>query len=329
MHLSSPIALSLFPLMAGLWWVSRRRRRQRQAVVDYSSVGLLRQVGAVIPAWQDHLPVALMALSMICLILALARPQYGAIKQRVASNGIDIMLCLDTSGSMNCQDLLPSRVAAATAVSQQFVKERPHDRIGLVVFSSLALTECPLTTDHNALRIALSATKVGMTRADGTALGSAMATCINRLKDVPGKSKVIILLTDGSNNSGEIDPLTAASMAAQYGIKVYTIGMGTNGLAPITVDDPTWGERTVMVRGDLDEATLEKIADLTHGKFYRATDTEALQGVYSDINRLEKVTVPRSEITKYHEMYAWFLVPGTLLLGLKVLLERTLWKELV
>lgn len=327
MRFAAPYAFLLLPLIAALWWMNIRRGRARHAAVGYSDIALVRIPGAVRPAWESHLPLALTAISLALLVTAVARPQKGLATQNVTSNGIDMMLCLDTSGSMNAQDLVPTRVVAARKVSQQFVRERPDDRLGLVVFSAIAFTQCPLTTDHNALQTLLEGVKIGMTRTDGTAIGSAIATCINRLKDVPGKSRVIVLLTDGSNNAGEIDPVTAAKMAAKYGIKIYTIGMGTNGPAPITVNDPLLGERTVMVQGDLDEGTLQKIADLTGGRFYRATDTDALAGVYAEINRLEKRQAPKTEVVDYRELYPWFLMPALALLCLNTLLERTLWQE--
>ncbi|NDD28822.1 MAG: VWA domain-containing protein [Proteobacteria bacterium] len=327
MRFETPLALLLLPIIALLWWASIRRGRPRQAAIGYSDIALVRFPGAIRPAWEDRIPVALTALAMTLLVIALARPQHGLTTQQVSSNGIDMMLCLDTSGSMNAQDLVPTRVAAARKVSQQFVRERTDDRLGLVVFSAVAFTQCPLTTDHGALLTLLDSVKIGMTRTDGTAIGSAIATCINRLKDVPGKSKVIVLLTDGSNNAGEIDPLTAAKMAAKYGIKIYTIGMGTTGLAPMTVNDPVLGERTVMVRGDLDEGTLQKIADLTGGRFFRATDTEALAGVYGEINRLEKREAPKAAVVDYRELYPWFLLPALALLGLNALLERSVLQE--
>ena len=327
MRFASPEAFLLLPLVAALWWTNLRRGRMRQPAVGYSDIALVRIPGAVRPPWEAHLPLALTALCLGLLVVVLARPQMGLSTQNVTSNGIDMMICLDTSGSMNAQDLVPTRVAAARKVSQEFVRSRPDDRLGLVVFSAVAFTQCPLTTDHNALQTLLDGVKIGMTRTDGTAIGSAIATCINRLKDVPGKSRVIILLTDGSNNSGEIDPITAAKMAAKYGIKIYTIGMGTAGPAPITVNDPLLGERTVMVQGDLDEASLQKIADLTGGRFYRATDTDALASVYGEINRLEKREAPKAQVVDYRELYPWFLMPALALLGLNALLERTAWQE--
>jgi len=228
---------------------------------------------------------------------------------------------------MRAQDLQPTRVDAARLVSEEFVKARPDDRIGLVVFSAVAFTQCPLTTDHQALEHMLDGVKAGMTHTDGTAIGSAIATCINRLKDVPGKSKVIILLTDGSNNAGEIDPQTAAKMAKKYGIKIYTIGMGTDGEAPITIPDRFGQERTYTIRADLDEDCLRQIADTTGGKFYRAQDTQALASVYSEINKLEKREVPKTEVVDYREMYPWFLVPALALLALNAMLERTMLQE--
>lgn len=327
MRFATPYAFLLLPLLAALWWVNIRRGRVRQAAVGFSDIALVRVPGAVRPAWEDRVPIALTALALILLVGALARPQAGLTTQQVTSNGIDMVLCLDTSGSMSAQDLLPTRVVAARKVSQQFVRERPNDRLGLVVFSGVAFTQCPLTTDHGALQTLLDGVKIGMTRTDGTAIGSAIATAINRLKDVPGKSRVIILLTDGSNNSGEIDPITAAKMAAKYGIKIYTIGMGTDGMAPMTVSDPLLGEQTVMVRGDLDEASLQKIADLTGGRFFRATDVDALAGVYAEINRLEKREAPKTEVVDFSELYPWLLLPALALLGLQAMLERTVLQE--
>ena len=329
MHFVTPAAFLLLPLLAALWWMSLRHGKSRQAALAFSDLDLVRIPGAIRPAWENHVPLALTALSLACLVVALARPQLGLSKQVVKSNGIDIMLCMDTSGSMQARDLLPNRSAAATAVSQQFVEERPGDRIGLVVFSGQALTQCPLTTDHGSLLTALKGTKVGMTHTDGTAVGSAIATCINRLKDVPGKSKVVILLTDGSNNAGEIDPAAAAAMAAKYGIKIYTIGMGTDGPAPMPVQDALGGERTVMVRGDLDEASLQQIAATTGGTYFRATDIRDLQGVYGEINRLEKRDAPTAQVVHYQELYAWFLWPAVMLLGSSLLLEHSVLKELV
>jgi Ca-activated chloride channel family protein len=326
MNFATPTALLLLPLLAGLWWLSRRRGQARQAALQFSDLNLVRLHGAVLPSWENHLPFALSALALVCLIFALARPQVGITKSFIKSNGLDIMMCLDTSGSMNAQDLTPSRVAAATAVGEQFVRQRPDDRIGLVVFSGVALSQCPLTTDHAALLTAMNTTKVGVTHTDGTAIGSAIATCINRLKDVPGKSKVIILLTDGSNNAGEIDPVKAAEMAAKYNIKIYTIGVGTDGPAPITVSDPLMGERTVMMPADMDEGVLRKIAEATGGQFFRATDSEALQGVYAQINRLEKRSQPKTEVVAHREIYAWFAFPALGLLALNTLLAR---KELM
>lgn len=327
MRFADPFAFLLVPLLALLWWAATRPGRARTAAVAYSDVDLVSLPGAVRPAWEQHLPLALTALAMLSLVAALARPQLGMVARQTPSLGIDMMLCLDTSGSMQAQDLRPTRVVAAREVSKEFVRERPDDRIGLVVFSSVAFTQCPVTTDHNALVTMLNGVTVGMTRSDGTAIGSALATCINRLKDLPGRSKVVILLTDGSNNTGEIDPLTAAKLAARHGIKVYTIGVGTNGPAPVTVKDPLFGERTVLMKVDLDEGALQKIADLTGGRYYRATDKDALSGVYAEINRLEKRAVPRSNIVDYQELYPWFLVPGLVLLALNALLERTLWME--
>ena len=329
MHFMNPAALLLLPLLAGLWWRSQRAGQSRQAALAFSDLNLVRIPGALRPAWERHIPLALTALALVLLVVAMARPQMGIARQVTTSKGIDIMLCIDTSGSMQARDLVPDREAAATSVSQEFVQDRPGDRIGLVVFSGQALTQCPLTSDHGSLLTALKATKVGMTHTEGTAVGSAIATCINRLKDVPGSSKVVVLLTDGSNNAGEIEPARAAEMAAKYGIKIYTIGMGTDGPAAMPEADPLGGERTVMVRGDLDEPSLRQIAAATGGTYFRAGDNGDLEGIYREINRLEKRSAPSTEVVNYRELYAWFLWPAMLLLGCDVLLKNSLLKELV
>jgi Ca-activated chloride channel family protein len=326
-HFAQPLVLLLLPLLFALLYDNVRRGRARKVSVGWSDLGLLRQSAALRPAWEEHLPITLTALSLALLIVALARPQAGLAMHTVTSSGINIMLCVDTSGSMQAEDLQPSRVLAARNVSKDFVSGRPEDRIGLVVFAANPITMCPLTLDHTALHTMLDSVKAGMTKSDGTAIGNALATCVNRLKDVPGKSKAIVLLTDGRNNMGEIDPVTAARLAASFGIKIYTVGLGTHGPAPFPVNDPMFGPRTVMIEEDLDENQLSQIADVSGGKYFRATDTPSLQAIYKEIDRMEKSPVPRTQYLEYRELYGWLVLPALLMALAGGVLERTLLAE--
>lgn len=327
MHFAFPLAFLLLPLPILLWWASTRLGAARRAAVGFSDLGLLDVTGAVRPSWETHAPLALSALALVLLVVGLARPQFGMSVQKTTSDGLDIILCLDTSGSMKAEDLQPTRIDAARMVSKAFVRARPDDRIGLVVFAAVAFTQCPLTTDHEALERMLDTVSTKTTHTDGTAIGNALVTCVNRLKDVPGKSKVIILMTDGRNNCGEISPLDAAKLAAQFGIKIYTIGMGSQGDAPITVRDAFGNRETVRIRADLDVKTLQAIANATGGRFFRATDTGALAGVYNSIDHLEKRKAPETVVVGYHDLYPWFVLPALGLLALSAVLERTIWQE--
>jgi Ca-activated chloride channel family protein len=231
---------------------------------------------------------------------ALARPQTGADRVEVKSEGIDIVLAIDVSGSMRAEDFRPdNRLTVAKRVAQEFVAGRAGDRIGLVVFAGGAYTQCPLTLDYGVLTDLLEEVSFG--HPDGTAVGMALATAVNRLRRAQGESRVVILLTDGQNNAGEVDPVTAAEAARALGIRVYTIGAGTDGLAQVPVDDPVFGRRYVQIEAHLDEETLQEIADLTGGKYYRATSAEALERIYQEIDALEKTEVETYEYVQYNE----------------------------
>ncbi|MBI3926594.1 MAG: VWA domain-containing protein [Armatimonadetes bacterium] len=324
---SDPWVLALIPVLVLLLWSHQRQGRLHRPTVGYSDLSLVEWSRAARPSWEGHVPLALFALGMALVIAGMARPQMGLVTQNITSSGIDILLCIDASSSMEAQDLQPNRLAAALEVSRKFVADRPSDRIGLVVYSAVALTQCPLTSDHGALENALSRVQPGMVAIDGTAVGSAIATCVNRLKELDGKSRIVILLTDGRNNTGEIDPLTAAELAAQFGVKIYTIGVGTHGEAPYVMKDAFGTTYPVKVRVDIDEGTLTKIAEITGGRYFRATDNRSLFEIYGEIDRMEKTEKPQQEIVRYRELYRWLVVPGTLLLGLSVLLARTLFRE--
>ncbi len=265
-------------------------------------------------------------LSMIFFIFALARPQSSNKIQEVLTKGYDILLCLDTSESMRAEDLKPNnRFYVAREVTKEFIKNRPYDRIGLVVFGGIAYTQCPLTSDHDALLSFVDKTQMSMTNVNGTAIGSAIATCVKRMKDLKAKSKIVILITDGSNNAGEIDPLTAAKVAKAFGIKIYAIGVGKKGKALYPINDPVFGKRYVTIPDELDEKALTSIAQISEGKYFRAQDEHGLKKIYKTIDSMEKSEVKIKEYHEYKELYLYFLIPGLILLFLEILLVSLFW----
>ncbi|MFC1567153.1 VWA domain-containing protein, partial [bacterium] len=266
---------------------------------------------------------------LVLLIFALARPQKGLETEEISTEGYDIVLCLDTSSSMKAEDFDPqNRLAAAKDVVTEFIKDRKHDRIGLVVFSGIAFTQCPLTVDYTALLDFLDQIEIGMTQTDGTAIGSALITCANRLKESKGKSKIVILLTDGRNNMGKIDPVTAAKACASLGVRIYTIGTAKRGPAKYPVDHPIFGKRYVTIQEDLDEDTLTKIAIESNGKYFRATNKEKLTAIYKEIDKLEKSEIKVEGYTNYKELYRYFLFPALLLFFIELILKYFVWKRI-
>ena len=266
-------------------------------------------------------------LALVLLVLALARPQAGEKSTEIITEGIDIMLCLDTSGSMQALDFKEgnkrvSRLQVVKRVVAEFIRGRTNDRIGIVVFGQEAFTQCPLTLDYGVLLDFLERLEIGMA-GDTTAIGSGLALSVKRLKDTPAKSKVVILLTDGRNNTGTISPLLAAELARTYRIKVYTIGVGTEGEAPFLVDS-LFGKQYVYQRVDLDEETLRQIAAATGGTYFRATNTNALEDIYRQIDALEKTEAKVTEYMEYDELFAWFLIPALCLIVGEIVLT-TLW----
>ena len=314
------LLLLIVPLMV-LYSVKKRSSRIR-----FSSLAALKEVKqSKTPAWRKGL-LFMRCLAMSLFILALARPQSGNRSTEIITEGVDIMLCLDTSGSMNALDFTldnkrVNRLQVVKKVVEEFVRGRQNDRIGMVVFAEEAFTQCPLTLDYGVLLSFLEKLEIGMA-GDRTAIGSALATCVKRLKDLPSKSKIIILLTDGRNNTGSIAPATAADIAKTCGIKVYTIGVGTEGEAPFLVDS-LFGKRYVYQRVDLDEETLKEIAQKTGGTYFRATNTEALKAIYQQIDKMEKSEAKVKEYMEYEELFAWFLIPGLCLVLVELLLANT------
>lgn len=298
-------AFLLLALMVGLT-IWRAYKRQTPALLFSSIQPLISTPGN----WKSHLHW----LSKICywlaltaLILALARPQLQNTTVEQQAEGIDIVLVLDMSSSMQAEDLKPNRFEAAKSVALDFIDKRVSDRIGLVTFALKSFTVVPPTLDYRLLKKLLEDLEMGMIE-DGTAIGMGIATAINRLKDSEAKSKVIILLTDGQNNAGEIDPVTAADLAVTYGIKIYTIGAGTRGTAPFPIQDPIFGRRYQNVPVNIDEEMLTEIASMTDGRYFRATDTEELQQIYNQIDELEKTEIEEIIYTDYKDLYIYFLV---------------------
>lgn len=265
-----------------------------------------------------HVPFVLRVLAIVLLSMALARPQLSNRWSKESTEGIDIMMALDISGTMQAEDLRPNRLEAAKAVATDFVTDRVNDNIGLVVFAGESFTQCPLTTDHAVLINLFKSVKFGMIE-DGTAIGLGLANAVNRMKDSTTKSKVIILLTDGSNNRGDIDPLTAAEIAKVYGIRVYAIGVGSKGEARIPYQTPV-GTQYTTISGEFDETTLKQIAQTTGGEYFRATDNATLKSIYQEIDQLEKTKIRVREYSKKTENFLPFLLAalGCVLLDLLV-----------
>jgi len=321
-----PYALLLILSVPALVWAALRRRDHRS--VGYSSIDLLVGAGLEASAWKRHGKLVLRSAAVALVVLAIARPQTGRSEQTTHTEGIDIVLVLDASGSMQAQDFKPkNRLYVAKEVVKEFVSKRKHDRIGLVAFAAHAITQCPLTLDYPVLDKLIDEVDIGMLE-DGTAIGVALATACNRLKNSEAKSRIVVLLTDGQNNAGEVDPATAAKVAASLGVKVYTIGVGTKGRAPMPVDDPVFGRRLVSVEVNLDEATLTKIAEITDGRYFRATDPEELEKIYDQIDALERTRIEQKTFVSYTDHFRWFVLPALGLLVLELALGRSVLKEI-
>ena len=315
MHFASPYYLWLLTLLVPMIGYYVWRTLQGGAAIRISSVAGVVRAPKTVRYYLRHLPFALRAAAFALLVVALARPQDVEQNVRTNTEGIDIMLAIDVSGSMLARDFKPDRITAAKEVAGSFIADRYGDRIGLVAFAGEAFTQSPLTTDQSTLQTLLARIRSGLIE-DGTAIGNGLATAINRLRESEAKSKVIILLTDGVNNRGEIAPLTAAEIAKAQGIRVYTIGVGTEGMASYPAIDMFGNITFVNQKVEIDEKTLTAISDMTGGKYFRATDKAKLKAIYDEINQLEKSKVEVTEHVSYHELYlAWVLAALGLLLA--------------
>jgi Ca-activated chloride channel family protein len=319
--------LALLPIVM-LW----RGRRGPVAAIEYSDVSLAREVARGSRSRIGRLVWLLPILAGALMIVGLARPQRAHSRTEVSANGIDIVLGLDVSGSMQALDFLVdhqrvNRIEVVKSVVSKFIDERPDDRIGLIAFAGAPYLVSPITLDHDWLQQNLERVAVGAGD-DGTAIGSAIAASVNRLRLTPAKSKVVILLTDGVNNTGKISPLAAAEAAKAMGVKIYTVGVGVRGYAPFPVRDAAGNPQLIRVKVDVDEKTLQTVAQETGGKFYRATDTDSLQRIYEEINRFEKNAQTVQKFERTEELYPWVLIASLAMLGLSLTLQQTRLRRL-
>ena len=303
-------------------------RRRREAAIKFSDISLLRNVRRSRRVKNRKILYALRLLALVLLIIAMARPQAGKKTTEVSSEGIDIMLALDVSGSMKAEDFKPqNRLVAAKEVIKEFVQGRQSDRIGLVVFSRQSFTQCPLTMDYSVLLNFLEQVDFGMIE-DGTAIGMGLANAVNRLRSSDAKSRIIILLTDGINNAGEIDPLTAAQIAKTLGIRVYTIGAGKLGKALYPVDDPMFGRRYVQLENEIDEELMTQVSELTGGRYFRAKSENMLRDIYQQISELEKTKFKIKEYLQFDQFFPYFLIAAAIALLLELVLRETIFRRL-
>ena len=316
------LLLTAVPVLV-LWYV---RRRHREPAIRYSTVEIVRQSDIRHTARWRHVVFVARVAALGVLIVAFARPQSGVTEETVTTQGIDIVMALDLSTSMLAEDLTPSRIEATKQVAADFVQGRRNDRIGLVVFAGEAFTQAPLTLDYNVVTTILRDLAPGMIE-DGTAIGMGLATAVKRLQDSNAESRVIVLLTDGQNNRGEIDPVTAAQMAQALDIKIYTVGAGTRGIARVRINDPVFGERLVPMRVDIDEDVLREVADITGGQYYRATDRESLEAIYEEIDQLETTEIEAEHFTRYGELFHIPLAVGLGLIVLELVAAHTVWRR--
>jgi Ca-activated chloride channel family protein len=327
MHFSDLIfLLLLIPLAILIWWRERDHSAAR-ATLPYPDVSMTASLPSSWRVRYRKTVPALIYAGLALAIVALARPQSVLKGEEARARGIDIMICLDTSGSMRALDFDPlDRMAEAKKAAKIFITHRHYDRIGLVAFAGVAILECPLTLDYGALVDFLDQIEVGVTTTENTAIGTAIATACNHLKKSGAKSKVIILVTDGRNNSGEIDPLTAAKAAAALGIKIYAIGVGKRGQSIIPVQDNFGNTHMLPINEDLDEAALQDIAHSTGGDYFRATSAKEFEEIYSQIDKLEKTDIIGPSAVTFEDNYLGWLVIAMLCLSGGFLLERTVWR---
>lgn len=315
--------LLIIPLLVA-WYFYRQRRNY--ADIQVPTTKNIEGTRMSLRLYLYHSLYILRMLALALLVIVLARPQKSLSRQDISVEGIDIVLAMDISGSMLAQDFSPNRIEASKNIAMEFIDGRPSDRIGLVIFSGEAFTQCPLTTDHAVLKNLFRDIKSGMIE-DGTAIGDGLATAVNRLRNSTAISKVIILLTDGVNNMGSLDPLSAAEIAKLYGIRIYTIGIGTMGIAPYPVQTP-FGIQMQNMEVKIDEPLLQQVSKMTDGKYFRATGNTKLRSVYKEIDKLEKSKIDVTEFRKKKEEYLFIALAALILLAAEVILRNTVFRNI-
>ena len=318
--------LILVPVLASWYW---KRRAKSTGKIRFSDIHVIKKAGKTLKQRLRHSLMLMRLIFITLIIIAFARPQSGSQIRETNTEGVDIILALDVSSSMLAEDFKPkNRLEAAKKVAEEFIQGRQNDRIGLVIFAGESFTQCPLTIDYGVLSTLLGEIQVADKDWDGTAIGMGVVDAVNRLRDSKAKSKIMILLTDGINNRGEVDPITASNIAAALNIKIYTVGAGSRGTALYPVDDPLLGKRFVPMPVEIDEDILKKIAANTKGRYFRATDTEKLSEIYAEIGELEKTKIEVKEFTRYDEYFDLFLITGLLIFVIEMILANTVFRKL-
>ena len=318
--------LAIIPLLVYWYW---KRRAKSSGKIRFSDIHVIKRVGKTAKQRLRHSLFLLRLFFISLIILAFARPQSGSQMRETTTEGVDIILALDVSSSMLAEDFKPkNRLEAAKKVAEEFIQGRQNDRLGLVIFAGESFTQCPLTLDYGVLMTLMQDIKVADQDWDGTAIGMGIVNAVNRLRDSKAKSKVIILLTDGVNNRGEVDPVTASNIAAAIDVKIYTIGAGSQGTALYPVNDPLLGKRFVPMPVEIDEDVLKQIAANTKGRYFRATDTKKLSEIYAEIGELEKTKIEVKEFTQYDEYFHFFLLIGLGLFILEMILTNSIFRKL-
>ncbi len=330
MSLARMFVLPLLALVPIVLWTYHRRRNRSTASIRFSDLSPLRSLAQRYrPTWR-HILIVFRCLSITLLIFALAGPRFHRRYEEIITHGVDIMLAIDCSGSMQAADFKPNRLAVAKEVLSEFIAGRKHDRMGLVVFAGVAFTQCPLTLDYGILEQFVKRLAIGTVETDGTAIGPAIASALNRMRDSKAKSRVIVLLTDGAENVRDlkVNYKQAAVLAQALGVKIYTVGVGREDEVPMEINHPIFGKQYQYFRAELNEEGLREIADLTGGQYFRASDQEALEEIFKRIDKLEKSEIKVKHYTRFEDFYTWLAAAALLFLLMEIVLAHTRFRTL-